>query len=91
MRQLLALMGGIGKLRRLAYARESCLMGGSGTMGQQEGILMSPNLPSSRYVGSLYTLMAWDLTDHSERLISTTTSRLTSVSLKTPTSGLWRI
>ena len=52
MRRLLAPMGGIGKLRCLVYGRESCLMGGSGIMGRQEGILMSPNLPSSRCIGS---------------------------------------
>ncbi len=44
MRRLLALMGGIGELRFLVYARESCLTGGSGITGRQEGILTSPNL-----------------------------------------------
>ena len=52
MRQLLALMGGIGELRCLVYARTYCLKGESGTMGQQEGIPTSPNLPLSRCIGS---------------------------------------
>ena len=38
-------MDGIGEIRCLEYARESCLTGGSGIMGRQEGILTSPNLP----------------------------------------------
>ena len=38
-------MGGIGELRYSVHAREFYLMGGSGIMEQQEGILTSPNLP----------------------------------------------
>ena len=45
MRRLLVLMGGIGELLCLVYARESCLTGRSGIMGRQEGILTSLNLP----------------------------------------------
>ena len=44
-RRLSAPMGGIGELRYSVHAREFYLMGGSGIMEQQEGILTSPNLP----------------------------------------------